>query len=61
MTIAPPFPNLFVKPAVQGRGGAAVAQHPDAAAAGAAVLSEGGNAIDAAVTMALSMAALEPG
>ncbi len=60
MTIAPPFPNLFVKPAVQGRGGAAVAQHPDAAAAGAAVLSEGGNAVDAAVTMALSMAALEP-
>ena len=48
------------KPAATGRHGIVVAQAADAAEAGVAVLHAGGNAIDAAVATALSLAAVEP-
>ena len=42
---------------VEGRGGMVVAGHPEAAAAGLAVLRAGGNAIDAAVATSLAVGA----
>jgi gamma-glutamyltranspeptidase / glutathione hydrolase len=47
-------------PDVQGSNAAVVAGHPLAAAAGADVLRRGGNAVDAAVTMAAVLAVVRP-
>lgn len=64
MHYAPP-PHLtqnwqLTKPAAAGLGGLVVAQARSAAEAGVAVLDAGGNAVDAAVATALSLAAVEP-
>jgi gamma-glutamyltranspeptidase/glutathione hydrolase len=48
------------RPEVQGREAAVVADHPLAAAAGMAVLRRGGNAVDAAITMAAVLAVVRP-
>ena len=50
----------LAKPSATGRRGIVVAQAASAAQAGVAVLDAGGNAIDAAVATALSLAAVEP-
>lgn len=48
------------KPVVESRAGVVVSQHALASKAGAEVLAEGGNAVDAAVTTALVMGVIEP-
>lgn len=48
------------KPAVQSKAGIVAAQHRVAAQAGAAALKRGGNAVDAAVTTALTLSVVEP-
>jgi gamma-glutamyltranspeptidase / glutathione hydrolase len=48
------------RPEVQGTSAAVVADHPLAAAAGADVLRRGGNAVDAAITMAAVLAVVRP-
>lgn len=48
------------RPDVQGTRAAVVADHPLAAAAGADVLRKGGNAVDAAITMAAVLAVVRP-
>jgi gamma-glutamyltranspeptidase / glutathione hydrolase len=48
------------RPEVQGTQAAVVADHPLAAAAGADVLRRGGNAVDAAITMAAVLAVVRP-
>ncbi|WP_411840520.1 gamma-glutamyltransferase family protein [Paracoccus sp. ME4] len=48
------------KAMVEGRGGMVAAQHQVAAQAGASVLAQGGNAMDAAVTTALVLSVVEP-
>jgi gamma-glutamyltranspeptidase/glutathione hydrolase len=48
------------KPAVESNGGIVTAQHYMAARAGADVLARGANAIDAAITTAFALAAVEP-
>ncbi|MQA88738.1 MAG: gamma-glutamyltransferase [Gemmatimonas sp.] len=55
--------NLYApinRPDVSGTHGAVVAGHPQAAAAGYDVLRAGGNAVDAAVTMAAVLAVVRP-
>ncbi len=51
---------VTTKPAVFDRRGMVAAQHIRAAEAGAALLAEGGNAVDAAVAAALALGAVEP-
>jgi gamma-glutamyltranspeptidase / glutathione hydrolase len=51
---------LLSKPSAQGKRGIVVSQVRSAAEAGVAILDAGGNAIDAAVATALSLAAVEP-
>lgn len=50
----------MMRPDVMGREGAVVSDHALASAAGAAVLKNGGNAIDAAITMAAVLAVVRP-
>lgn len=49
-----------MRPEVNGTRGAVTADHPLAAAAGAEVLRRGGNAVDAAITMAAVLAVVRP-
>lgn len=49
-----------MRPEVSGANAAVVAEHPLAAAAGADVLRRGGNAMDAAITMAAVLAVVRP-
>ena len=52
--------QTMMRPDVMGRDGAVVSDHVLASAAGAAVLRNGGNAIDAAITMAAVLAVVRP-
>ena len=57
---APVQLDAQLRPDVQGREAAVVADHPLAAQAGADVLRRGGNAVDAAITMAAVLAVVRP-
>ena len=50
----------LLKPAVQSKGGIVAAQHRRAAEAGAQVLAEGGDAVDAAIATSFALGVLEP-
>jgi gamma-glutamyltranspeptidase len=52
--------QLMMRPDVMGREGAVVSDHVLASSAGAAVLRNGGNAVDAAITMAAVLAVVRP-
>ena len=48
------------KPVVTGDGGIVVSQHYEASHAGASVLSQGGNAVDAAIATSAALGVVEP-
>ena len=50
----------LIKPAVQSTGGIVAAQHRRAAEAGAAILAQGGDAVDAAIATSFALGVLEP-
>src|SRR5262245_50252276 len=54
------FAQTMMRPDVMGREAAVVSDHVLASNAGAAVLRRGGNAIDAAITMAAVLAVVRP-
>ena len=62
MTVTPELRETWTvrKPAVRSNGGVVSTQHYLASQAGARVLAEGGNAVDAAVTAGLALATVEP-
>ncbi len=58
-----PAPHQYwsiTKPQVEGHGGIVAAQHFEAAQVGADILSNGGNAMDAAVATAIALSVVEP-
>ncbi|HEX6135162.1 MAG TPA: gamma-glutamyltransferase [Longimicrobiales bacterium] len=59
-TLVPARATAQNRPEVQGMEAAVVADHPLAAAAGMDVLRRGGNAVDAAITMAAVLAVVRP-
>ena len=50
----------FIKRAERGRGGAVATKNQAAAELGARILSDGGNAVDAAIAVSMALAVLEP-
>lgn len=60
MTLHTPETFAINKPVIRSAGGIVSAQHWEAAVAGAAVLREGGNAVDAAIATALAIGGVEP-
>jgi len=50
----------LIKPALRSQGGIVAAQHRRAAEAGAAILSQGGDAVDAAIATSFALGVLEP-
>src|SRR4249920_3732024 len=50
----------LTKPAVKSAGGIVAAQHRRAAETGAAVLAQGGDAVDAAIATSFALGVLEP-
>ena len=51
---------VTVAPKLQSKSGMVTAAHPLAAAAGAQILENGGNAVDAAIAVSLALGVVEP-